>query len=131
MHQLGLFIIVSLVQKRSFITGSVLRNLTDFITSNSVSNQYLGILKILVFSIFFFLIFFMIYDLECLHKLCKNQKSAVIEKNSELLRLFKEIPVGMTDKVICAVIPVLKMSAYLRDNVIMILRKELMSKSVK
>jgi len=73
----------------------------------------------------------MIYDLECLYKLCKNQISAVIEKNSELLRLFKEIPVGMTDKVICAVNPVLKMSTYLRDNVIMILRKELMSKSVK
>lgn len=42
-HQLGLFIIVSLVQKRSFITGSVLRNLTDFITSNPTHKQYLGI----------------------------------------------------------------------------------------
>lgn len=73
----------------------------------------------------------MIYNLECLHKICKNQKSAVIEKNSELLRLFKQIPVGMTDKVTIAVVPVLKMSKFLRDNVIMILRKELMSKSVK
>lgn len=42
-HQLGLFIIVSLVHKRSFITGSVLRKLTDFITSNPTSNQYIGI----------------------------------------------------------------------------------------
>lgn len=42
MHQLGLFIIVSLVHKRSYIVGSVLRKLTDLITSNSVSNQYLG-----------------------------------------------------------------------------------------
>lgn len=41
-HQLGLFIIVSLVHKRSFITGSVLRKLTNFITSNPESNQYLG-----------------------------------------------------------------------------------------
>lgn len=42
-HQLGLFIIVSLVHKRSFITGSVLRKLTDFITANPTSNQYIGI----------------------------------------------------------------------------------------
>uniref|UniRef100_A0A2H8TUM8 Fanconi anemia group I n=1 Tax=Melanaphis sacchari TaxID=742174 RepID=A0A2H8TUM8_9HEMI len=105
-HQLGLFIIVSLVHKRSFITGSVLRKLTNFITSNPESNQYL----------------------ECLHKLCKNQKSTVIENNTEILKLFKEIPVGMTDKVTCAVMPVLKTSTYLRDNIIMILRKELISK---
>lgn len=70
------------------------------------------------------------YNLECLHKLCKNQRAAVIENNTELLRLFKEIPVGMTDKVTYAVMPVLKISTYLRDNVIMILRKELMSKLV-
>lgn len=70
------------------------------------------------------------YGLECLHKLCKNQKTAVMENNTELLRLFKEIPVGMTNKVTCAVMPVLKISTYLRDNVIMILRKELMSKLV-
>jgi len=44
-HQLGLFIIVSLVQKRSFITGSVLRKLTNFITSNPESSQYLGTWK--------------------------------------------------------------------------------------
>lgn len=68
--------------------------------------------------------------LECLHKLCKNQKKDVIENNTELLRLFKEIPVGITDKITCAVMPVLKSSTYLRDNVIMILRKELMSKLV-
>lgn len=54
----------------------------------------------------------------------------MIENNTELLRLFKEIPVGMTDKVTYAVMPVLKLSTYLRDNVIMILRKELMSKYV-
>ncbi|VVC36857.1 Hypothetical protein CINCED_3A015403 [Cinara cedri] len=106
LHQLGLFIIVSLVNKRSFITGSVLRKLTDFITSNPVSSQYL----------------------ECLHKLCKNQKGSVLENNAELLRLFKEIPVGLTDKVTFSVMPVLKVSTYLRDNVIMILRKELMSR---
>lgn len=68
--------------------------------------------------------------IECLHKLCKNQKKEIIENNTELLRLFKEIPVGITDKVTCAVMPVLKVSTYLRDNVIMILRKELMSKLV-
>lgn len=105
-HQLGLFIIVSLVHKRSFITGSVLRKLTNFITSNPESNQYL----------------------ECLHKLCKNQKLTVIENNTEILKLFKEIPVGMTDKVTSAVMPVLKTSTFLRDNIIMILRKELISK---
>lgn len=105
-HQLGLFIIISLVHKRSYITGSVLRKLTNFITSNPESNQYL----------------------ECLHKLCKNQKLNVVENNSEILKLFKEIPIGMTDKVTCAVMPVLKSSTYLRDNIIMILRKELISK---
>lgn len=54
----------------------------------------------------------------------------MIENNTELLRLFKEIPVGITDKITYAVMPVLKASTYLRDNVIMILRKELMSKLV-
>jgi len=105
-HQLGLFIIVSLVHKQSFITGSVLRKLTDFIISNPTHSQYI----------------------ECLHKLCKNQRPLIVENNTELLRLFREIPVGITDKVTCAVMPVLKISTYLRDNVIMILRKELMSK---
>ncbi|XP_050532964.1 Fanconi anemia group I protein-like isoform X2 [Daktulosphaira vitifoliae] len=105
-HQLGLFIIVALVNKRSFITSSVLRSLTNFIASNPTCCQYL----------------------ECLHKLCKNQKANIVENNAELLRLFKEIPVGLTDKVTYAVMPVLKVSTYLRDNVIMILRKELMSK---
>ncbi|XP_050438236.1 Fanconi anemia group I protein-like [Adelges cooleyi] len=105
-HRLGLFIIVSLVNKRPFITGSVLRSLTNFIASNPTSKQYL----------------------ECLHKLCKNQRATIVENNAELLRLFKEMPVGLTDKVTYAVMPVLKVSTYLRDNVIMILRKELMSK---
>jgi len=73
-------------------------------------------------------IIFVFYVLECLHKLCKNQKLNVVENNTEILKLFKEMPIGMTDKVTCAVMPVLKTSTYLRDNIIMILRKELISK---
>lgn len=130
-----MFIIVSLVHKRSFITGSVLRKLTNFITSNPESNQYLGryiennmIFTVHILHILKFLIIFVFYVLECLHKLCKNQKLHVVENNTEILKLFKEIPIGMTDKVTSAVMPVLKTSTYLRDNIIMILRKELISK---
>jgi len=75
-------------------------------------------------------ILFVFYVLECLHKLCKNQKLNVVENDTEILKLFKEIPIGMTDKVTCAVMPVLKASTFLRDNIIMILRKELISKYV-
>ncbi|XP_050526595.1 Fanconi anemia group I protein-like isoform X2 [Daktulosphaira vitifoliae] len=105
-HQLGLLIIVSLVNRRSFITRSVLQNLTNFIAYKPSANQYL----------------------KCLHKLCKYQKANVIENITELLRLFKEIPIQLINNVTHAVMPILKISSFLRNNVIMILRKELLSR---
>lgn len=48
-HQLGVFILVALVNKRSFIIGSVLQTLTDFITCNPKSSQYIGMSKYIIF----------------------------------------------------------------------------------
>ncbi|KAF0765834.1 Fanconi anemia group I protein, partial [Aphis craccivora] len=42
-------------------------------------------------------------QLECLLRLCKNQKLRVIENTTEILKLLKEIPVGM--KVTCESCP--------------------------
>lgn len=50
MHQLGIFIIVILVNnKGSFVPENLLQTMTDSITCNPSLNQYIGMSKILFF----------------------------------------------------------------------------------
>lgn len=67
---------------------------------------------------------------ECLHVLCKSQYAKLIENNGDLLRLIRGMPLGQTHKVLHATKIVFKSSTIVKNNIMIMLRKELQSKYV-
>ncbi|XP_050426204.1 uncharacterized protein LOC126836655 isoform X1 [Adelges cooleyi] len=110
-HRLGTFILISVLEKKqyTYITTYVLKMLTESsFQSTSTPAQYL----------------------ECLHVLCKSQYAKLIENNGDLLRLIRGMPLGQTHKVLHATKIVFKSSTIVKNNIMIMLRKELQSKDL-
>ncbi|XP_039277533.1 Fanconi anemia group I protein [Nilaparvata lugens] len=110
--KLGHIMIVMLVKRQRHVTSTVLQQLTTSICYGQ-SEYHLT---------------------DCLYRICEIGTFVVLENQSVLVNFFdflNQLPGETAESVVSAIIPVVRISTKLRDNLILVLRKALFSKEIE
>ncbi|XP_034935128.1 Fanconi anemia group I protein [Chelonus insularis] len=113
LHDIGLKIIQKLIKKRHEIGATVLQHLTNKIIASGASvSQYT----------------------DCLSYMCRKSTLTVLDSQvwiSTLLEQLLAIPGEAASQVLAATLPLIKLSANIRDTLVLILRKALFRKGIQ
>ncbi|RZF44760.1 hypothetical protein LSTR_LSTR000712 [Laodelphax striatellus] len=110
--KLGHIMIVMLVKRQRHVTATILQQLTTSICYGQ-SESHLT---------------------DCLYRVCEIGTFVVLENQSCLVNFFdflNQLPGETAESVVSAIIPVVRISTKLRDNLILVLRKALFSKELE
>lgn len=106
--QLGTFILLKLMKKKREVSSTVIKQLCNrIVTGQNISHLT-----------------------ECLHQMCRNLTLTMLENQRIVLQLTEQIlqlPAETSRHIIDAIVPLIKVSEVIRDNLILLLRKALYS----